>query len=73
MWQSIQALRVKIMSPFDGTQQKEKMTLDGQEVSFATGETIYEVSQRHQKNIPTLVMVMMLLEWLLMCIVSFSY
>lgn len=42
------------MSPFDGTPQKEKMVLDGQEVSFTPGETVYEVSQRHQKNIPTL-------------------
>ena len=30
------------------------MTLDGQEVSFTEGETIYEVAQRHAKAIPTL-------------------
>ena len=28
--------------------------LDGKSVSFTPGETIYEVSQRHQSNIPTL-------------------
>ncbi len=28
--------------------------LDGQDVSFTPGETIYEVSKRHQSNIPTL-------------------
>ena len=26
------------------------MTLDGEEVTFTEGETIYEVAQRHQKN-----------------------
>ncbi len=30
------------------------MTLDGEEVSFTPGETIYEVAARHQKDIPTL-------------------
>ena len=30
------------------------MTLDGEEVTFTPGETIYEVSERHQKEIPTL-------------------
>jgi len=30
------------------------MTLDGERVEFSLGETIYEVSQRHAKNIPTL-------------------
>ena len=32
----------------------ETLTLDGQEVSFAPGETIYEISQRRQKDVPTL-------------------
>ncbi len=35
-------------------QKTHKMTLDGQEVSFQEGETIYEVAARHQKVIPTL-------------------
>ena len=30
------------------------MTLDGEEVDFTPGETIYEVSERHRKEIPTL-------------------
>jgi formate dehydrogenase alpha subunit len=30
------------------------MTLDGEQVSFTPGETIYEVAQRHHKEIPTL-------------------
>ena len=30
------------------------MTLDGEEVSFTPGETVYEVAERHQKDIPTL-------------------
>jgi predicted molibdopterin-dependent oxidoreductase YjgC len=42
------------MAPLDGTPTTEKFTLDGQEVAFAVGETIYEVAQRNQKEIPTL-------------------
>ena len=30
------------------------MTLDGEEVTFTPGETIYEVAERHHKEIPTL-------------------
>ena len=30
------------------------LTLDGEEVSFAPGETLYEVAQRHRRDIPTL-------------------
>lgn len=30
------------------------ITLDGSEVSFAPGETIYQVAQRHQREIPVL-------------------
>ncbi len=30
------------------------MTLDGEKVSFSPGETIYEVAERHRKDIPTL-------------------
>jgi predicted molibdopterin-dependent oxidoreductase YjgC len=32
----------------------ESLTLDGKEVSFTPGETIYEVATRHRKRIPTL-------------------
>jgi len=32
----------------------ETLTLDGVEVAFTPGETIYEVSRRHEKEIPTL-------------------
>ncbi len=31
-----------------------KINLDGQDVPFTTGETIYQVSERHRKNVPTL-------------------
>jgi predicted molibdopterin-dependent oxidoreductase YjgC len=30
------------------------ITLDGDEVTFTPGETVFEVSQRHQKDVPTL-------------------
>ncbi|MDE2795432.1 MAG: 2Fe-2S iron-sulfur cluster-binding protein, partial [Gemmatimonadota bacterium] len=30
------------------------MTLDGEKVAFTRGETIYEVAERHRKDIPTL-------------------
>ena len=33
---------------------QERMTLDGREASFTPGETIYQVAQRHQAEIPTL-------------------
>ena len=36
------------------TVQTLTMTLDGQEVEFTPGETIYQVAVRHQKEIPTL-------------------
>jgi predicted molibdopterin-dependent oxidoreductase YjgC len=31
-----------------------KMTLDGEEVTFSEGETLYEIAQRHRKDVPTL-------------------
>ncbi len=31
-----------------------KMTLDGEEVGFTPGETVYEVAERHRREIPTL-------------------
>lgn len=34
--------------------QLQHLTLDGQEVPFSPGETLYEVAQRHQKDVPTL-------------------
>jgi len=36
------------------TQFDLKLTLDGEEVTFVEGETLYEISQRHQKEVPTL-------------------
>jgi NADH-quinone oxidoreductase subunit G len=30
------------------------MTLDGEEVQFTPGETIYEIAERHRKDVPTL-------------------
>ena len=30
------------------------MTLDGEEVTFSEGETIYEIAERHRKGVPTL-------------------
>ena len=32
----------------------QTLTLDGEEVSFTADETIYEVAQRHRKDVPTL-------------------
>jgi predicted molibdopterin-dependent oxidoreductase YjgC len=34
--------------------QLKTMTLDGEEVSFTDGETIYEIAERHRKQVPTL-------------------
>ena len=31
-----------------------KMTLDGEEVGFTPGETVYEIAERHRREIPTL-------------------
>lgn len=45
------------MSPYEpqGPESRtQTLTLDGEEVKFAPGETIYEISQRHQKAVPTL-------------------
>ena len=30
------------------------LTMDGEEVTFTEGETLYEVAERHRKDIPTL-------------------
>jgi len=38
----------------DASKRTETMTLDGEEVPFAPGETIFEVAERHQREIPTL-------------------
>jgi formate dehydrogenase alpha subunit len=45
------------MSPYEPQgkdTRTETLTLDGEEVKFSPGETIYEISQRHQKAVPTL-------------------
>ena len=34
--------------------QTETITLDGEEVAFTEEETLYEISERHRKDIPTL-------------------
>jgi predicted molibdopterin-dependent oxidoreductase YjgC len=41
-----------IANPSDA--KRDTLTLDGQEVSFTPGETIYEIARRCQKDIPTL-------------------
>ena len=38
----------------DNNSATHSMMLDGQEVTFQEGETIYEVAQRHQKEVPVL-------------------
>ncbi len=42
------------MTSTEVDQKLQTFTLDGAEVSFSPGETIYEVSQRQQKEVPTL-------------------
>ncbi len=34
--------------------QRQTLSLDGEDVTFTAGETIYEIAQRHHKDIPTL-------------------
>ena len=34
--------------------QTATITLDGEEVAFTEGETLYEISERNRKDIPTL-------------------
>ncbi len=43
-----------ILDPTKTEVELQTMTLDGEEVSFAEGETIYEVAERRGTNIPTL-------------------
>ena len=38
----------------DTNGQPHTLTLDGEEVAFAPGETLYEVAQRHRRDVPTL-------------------
>ena len=38
----------------DATPASPTITLDGEQVPFSSGETVYEISQRHAKNVPTL-------------------
>ncbi len=40
--------------PQDGSQHTETLTLDGREVAFKPGETLYEVAARHRIDVPTL-------------------
>ena len=42
------------MSANNNQTRPSTLTLDGQEVSFTAGETLYEVARRHSKEIPTL-------------------
>jgi predicted molibdopterin-dependent oxidoreductase YjgC len=42
------------MSAKDATATTAKINLDGEDVPFTPGETIYEVAQRHRKQVPTL-------------------
>lgn len=43
------------MSPFDTPPKRaERLTLDGDEVTFTPGETLYEISERHTREVPTL-------------------
>lgn len=34
--------------------ERSTMTLDGEEIAFAPGETLFEITERHQKDVPTL-------------------
>lgn len=43
-----------ILDPAQSDKPTGTMTLDGEPVTFTEGETIYEVAERHRKNIPTL-------------------
>lgn len=42
------------MNPRQKKEPSNTITLDGTQISFSDGETIYDVANRHQKNIPTL-------------------
>lgn len=42
------------MTATDATTTTATINLDGQDVPFEAGETIYQVTRRHQKNVPTL-------------------
>lgn len=42
------------MNGRDATPASPTITLDGEQVPFSPGETVYEISQRHAKNVPTL-------------------
>lgn len=43
-----------ILDPSQSDRPTGTMTLDGDEVTFVEGETIYQVAERYQRNIPTL-------------------
>ena len=42
------------MNTSNGNNKTTTITLDGEAVQFTAGETIYEISERHQREIPTL-------------------
>ena len=42
------------MNSTDDEKRLKTMTVDGKEVNFSDGETIYQIAKRRQKNIPTL-------------------
>ena len=42
------------MSPGDPKSTKQTITLDGDDVEFTPGETIYEIAERHRRDVPTL-------------------
>jgi len=43
-----------MIAPNDATVPCPTLTLDGEEVEFSPGETLYEVAERHRRDIPTL-------------------
>jgi NADH dehydrogenase/NADH:ubiquinone oxidoreductase subunit G len=34
--------------------ERNTLTLDGEEITFSSGETLFEITVRHQKDVPTL-------------------
>lgn len=42
------------MKAEQGNGRRETLTLDGEEVSFAPGETLFEISERHSREVPNL-------------------
>ena len=38
----------------DPNEKQNFLTLDGEDVAFSAGETLYEIAARHRKEVPTL-------------------